>query len=104
MRYDYKGRDFERLDQVRELAELIALDIQCTESEDLDLVEVQVRNVGRAKNDEHPRRRFVGRLKLWSVKLYSSYRSSGTDQRCDLRLCRFRCTADGRVLVERLIV
>ena len=43
--YDYQGRDFAQLEQARELAELIALDLECSES-DTPGTEVQVRNIG----------------------------------------------------------
>jgi hypothetical protein len=42
--YDYQGRDFAQPDQARELAELIALDLECSES-DTPGSEVQVRNI-----------------------------------------------------------
>jgi hypothetical protein len=34
VQYDYKGRDFERPDQARELAELIALDVDASMATD----------------------------------------------------------------------
>ena len=43
--YDYQGRDFALPEQARELAELIALDLECSES-DTPGSEVQVRNIG----------------------------------------------------------
>jgi len=44
--YDYRGREFEKPEEARELAELIALDIECTDDgSELDAAEVQVRNV-----------------------------------------------------------
>jgi hypothetical protein len=43
--YDFRGREFARSDEARELAELIALDIGCTEDTDCAPAEVQVRNV-----------------------------------------------------------
>lgn len=50
VQYDFKGREFERIDQVREIAELIALDIECVSDEEQSTVlEVQVRNVGGTK-------------------------------------------------------
>jgi hypothetical protein len=49
VQYDFQGRDLERPDQAREMAELIALDIECTEGEELGGAEVQVRNVGGQK-------------------------------------------------------
>jgi hypothetical protein len=45
VQYDYQGRDFAQPEQARELAELIALDLECSES-DTPGSEVQVRNVG----------------------------------------------------------
>jgi hypothetical protein len=45
VQYDYRGREFEKLEQARELAELIALDVECTEGDDVENGEVQVRNV-----------------------------------------------------------
>jgi Domain of unknown function (DUF6894) len=45
VQYDYRGREFERPEQAREMAELIALDVECTEGDDLARAEVQVRNV-----------------------------------------------------------
>jgi hypothetical protein len=49
VQYDYRGRDLERFEQAREMAELIALDIECTEGEELAGAEVQVRNIGGQK-------------------------------------------------------
>jgi hypothetical protein len=49
VQYDYRGRDLERPEQAREMAELIALDIECTDSEGLVGAEVQVRNIGGQK-------------------------------------------------------
>ena len=43
--YDYQGRDFAAAEQARELAELIALDLECREDSDCGS-EVQVRNIG----------------------------------------------------------
>ena len=43
VRYDYHGRIFGNAEEARALAELIALDLSC--SEDNDDSEVQVRNV-----------------------------------------------------------
>jgi hypothetical protein len=43
--YDYRGRDILSPEQARELAELIALDIECTDDEDLAGAEIQVRNI-----------------------------------------------------------
>jgi hypothetical protein len=45
VQYDYQGRDFAQPEQARELAELIALDLECSES-DVPGSEVQVRNIG----------------------------------------------------------
>ena len=44
VRYDYQGRDFAQPEQARELAELIALDFECSDSETSG-AEVQVRNI-----------------------------------------------------------
>ena len=49
VQYDYRGRELERPDQAREMAELIALDIECIDSDGLAGAEVQVRNVGGQK-------------------------------------------------------
>jgi hypothetical protein len=43
--YDYHGREFEQLEAARELAELIALDLECTDADNSTGLEVQVRNV-----------------------------------------------------------
>jgi hypothetical protein len=43
--YDYRGRMFERPEQARELAELIALDVECIDGDEMARAEVQVRNV-----------------------------------------------------------
>jgi hypothetical protein len=43
--YDYQGREFERFEEARELAELIALDLQCSELDDWAGSEVKVRNI-----------------------------------------------------------
>lgn len=43
--YDYRGREFERPEQARELADLIALDLECLDIDELGGCEVQVRNV-----------------------------------------------------------
>jgi len=46
VQYDYRGREFEDLEHVREVAELIALDIVCLAEDDQDAaLEVQVRNI-----------------------------------------------------------
>ena len=47
--YDFKGRDFERPEQAREIAELIALDIECIDLDASAGMEVQVRNVAGDK-------------------------------------------------------
>ena len=49
VQYDYRGRDLERPEQAREMAELIALDIECTDDDVSTGAEVQVRNVGGQK-------------------------------------------------------
>ena len=43
--YDYSGREFDKMEEVRELAALIALDLQCSESDDWAGFEVKVRNI-----------------------------------------------------------
>lgn len=45
IQYDYQGRDFAQPEQARELAELIALDLECSDNHERDGWEVQVRNV-----------------------------------------------------------
>jgi len=45
VQYDYHGREINNPEQARELAELIALDIECTDGDDLAGGEIQVRNV-----------------------------------------------------------
>jgi hypothetical protein len=47
--YDYQGRDFARPEQARELAELIALDLECSDDGERIGWEVQVRNVTGAR-------------------------------------------------------
>ncbi len=47
--YDYQGRELERPDQAHEIAELIALDIECTDISGTGGIEVQVRNAGGQK-------------------------------------------------------
>jgi hypothetical protein len=47
--YDYRGREFEKLEQARELAELIALDVECTDGDDVEYGEVRVCNVSGAR-------------------------------------------------------
>jgi hypothetical protein len=49
VQYDYRGRDLERPELAREMAELIALDIECTDGDDFAGAEVQVRNIGGQK-------------------------------------------------------
>jgi hypothetical protein len=49
VQYDYRGREFEKPEQARELAELIALDVECTDGDDFARGEVQVRNVSGAR-------------------------------------------------------
>ena len=44
--YDFQGRDFAQVEQARELAELIALDLECSDNGEWAGSEVQVRNVG----------------------------------------------------------
>jgi len=46
VQYDYQGRDFAAAEQARELAELIALDLECRDDRDFPGSEVQVRNIG----------------------------------------------------------
>ena len=45
VQYDYRGREFSNQDEVRSFAELLALDMGCTDEQDR-AAEVQVRNVG----------------------------------------------------------
>ena len=45
VQYDYRGRDFSTTDQARQLAELIALDVECIEGDELVATEVQVRDI-----------------------------------------------------------
>lgn len=45
IQYDYTGRDFSNADQAKQLAELIALDVECTEGDELTATEVQVRDI-----------------------------------------------------------
>lgn len=47
--YDYKGREFEQADQARDVAELIALDIECIDGDTAPGMEVQVRDVAGLK-------------------------------------------------------
>jgi hypothetical protein len=46
VQYDYRGREFAKPEDARELAELIALDLECSDEGDWAGAEVQVRNVG----------------------------------------------------------
>lgn len=46
IQYDFQGRDFAQLEQAQELAELIALDLECSDDGEWAGSEVQVRNVG----------------------------------------------------------
>jgi hypothetical protein len=43
--YDFRGKDLATTEEARELAELIALDIECTSENNMTAFEVQVRNV-----------------------------------------------------------
>jgi hypothetical protein len=45
VQYDFRGREFEKPEQAHELAELIALDVECTDGDDVARGEVQVCNV-----------------------------------------------------------
>jgi hypothetical protein len=47
--YDYHGREFEKLEAARELAELIALDLECSDANNSAGLEVQVRDVRGAQ-------------------------------------------------------
>jgi uncharacterized protein DUF6894 len=44
IQYDYSGRDLS-FEQAKRLAELIALDVQCTQGDDIEALEVQVRDI-----------------------------------------------------------
>jgi hypothetical protein len=46
VQYDYRGREFAKPEDARELAELIALDLECSDRNDWAGAEIQVRNVG----------------------------------------------------------
>jgi hypothetical protein len=46
IQYDFQGRDFAQLEQAQELAELIALDLECSDDGEWAGSEVQVRNIG----------------------------------------------------------
>ena len=43
--YDYRGREFAQPEQARELAELMALDFECSDDGNWAGMEVQVRNI-----------------------------------------------------------
>jgi len=43
--YDYQGRDLAGPEQARELAELIALDLECSDNGEWAGIAVQVRNI-----------------------------------------------------------
>jgi uncharacterized protein DUF6894 len=43
--HDFRGRDFARPEEARELADLIALDLECTESGDCAGSEILVRDI-----------------------------------------------------------
>ena len=43
---DFRGREFARAEDARELAELIALDLECSDDGQWAGSEVQVRNIG----------------------------------------------------------
>ena len=45
VQYDYRGRDFPNADQAKQLAELIALDVECIEGDEVVATEVQVRDI-----------------------------------------------------------
>ena len=45
IQYDYRGREFAQPEQARELAELIALDFECSDDGEWAGMEVQVRNI-----------------------------------------------------------
>ena len=48
VQYDYRGREFSDPDQIRSFAELLALDMGCTDDQDR-ATEVQVRDVRGAQ-------------------------------------------------------
>jgi len=43
--YDYQGRDFEKPEHAHELAELIAIDLHCSDADGWAGSEVKVRNI-----------------------------------------------------------
>ena len=45
VQYDFRGRNFTKPEEARELAELIALDLECTDGGNWAGAEVQVRNL-----------------------------------------------------------
>ena len=45
IQYDYRGRDLPDFEQAKRLAELIALDVECIQGDDIDALEVQVRDI-----------------------------------------------------------
>ena len=45
VQYDYRGREFATSEDAHELAELIALDLECIDGDELAGAEVQVRNI-----------------------------------------------------------
>jgi hypothetical protein len=45
VQYDYRGRDFSDAEQAKQLAELIALDVECIDGDDIAGMEVQVRDI-----------------------------------------------------------
>ena len=45
IQYDFRGKDLATAEEARELAELIALDIECTAENNVTAFEVQVRNI-----------------------------------------------------------
>jgi hypothetical protein len=45
IQYDFRGRQIDQIEQVRETAELIALDIECTNADEPAVLEVQVRDI-----------------------------------------------------------
>jgi hypothetical protein len=45
VQYDYSGRDFSNAEQAKQLAELIALDVECTDGDEIEANEIQVRDI-----------------------------------------------------------
>jgi hypothetical protein len=45
VQYDFRGRDFSDAEQAKQLAELIALDVECSDGDDVSGLEVQVRDI-----------------------------------------------------------